>query len=125
MKSAISTKFDFLETAKQRIRRTSDKTSATIINLHRKDKWVQMALEKIAEADEIRPMTKASRIRNKLINRAYAEMYLSDPVAFKWAGLAAFASRSAGSKLGLLRDGSCLGVPALGTDGIVAATLWV
>lgn len=124
MKSAIKTKFEFLEKSGQQVNQSPDKNSAPIITLRRKDKWVQQAIEKIAEADQIRPMTKASRVRNKLINRAYAEMYLSDPIAFKWAGLAAFASRSAGSKLGLLRDGSCLGAPALVAHPLIAVALW-
>ncbi|MEY4576801.1 MAG: hypothetical protein RL701_1504 [Pseudomonadota bacterium] len=34
--------------------------------------------------------------QNALITKAYAQMYLSNPKAFKWAGLAAFASRLVG-----------------------------
>jgi hypothetical protein len=102
-----------------------NRTTAKIINIRRKERWVQEAAAKIAEADKIKNMNKASRVRNRLINRAYAEMYLNDPQAFKWAGLAGFASRSAGSKLGLLREGSCLGVPAFSVSPMLAMVLWL
>ncbi len=70
----------------------------------RKAVWVQAAWEQIAPA-YAGPAHQIPFRRNKLINRAYAEMYQSDPVVLKWAGMAAFASHSAGSKMGLLRLG--------------------
>lgn len=89
-----------------------------------KDKWVEKAQEKIAEAYKVRPAIKVPMVRNRLINRAYAEMYLSDPVAFKWAGIAALASQSIGDKLSLLRDGSFLHTPTDGLSAAISFGLW-
>ncbi|NWJ44569.1 MAG: DUF2515 family protein [Chloroflexi bacterium] len=69
-----------------------------------KQKWVRLANSKVAKAYKNRPALDIPLARNKLINKAYAEMYLSDPATFKWAGLASFASRNVGEKMELLRN---------------------
>jgi hypothetical protein len=72
--------------------------------LRLKIKWEQMALAKIAAAEKIKSVEKKALARNKVINQAYAEMYLSNPAVFKWAGMAAFASHSAGEKMKLIKQ---------------------
>ncbi|PKR76630.1 hypothetical protein CEY16_12445, partial [Halalkalibacillus sediminis] len=42
--------------------------------------------------------------RNKQINAAYAEMYLSDPDVYMWAGLATFASKDVGKGMSDVND---------------------
>jgi len=66
-------------------------------------KWLKLARNKIAPAYKISNPEKMALLRNKYINRAYAEVYFSEPQTFKWAGLAVFASHSIGEKLELLR----------------------
>jgi hypothetical protein len=46
------------------------------------------------------------KTRNRLISGAYAQLYLSDPETFKWAGMAGYASRKVGEGM---RDASALG----------------
>ncbi len=72
---------------------------------YRKTKWVEQAYGKIAAAEKASSVEKIPLERNKLINKAYAEMYLSNPAIFKWAGMAAFASQSAGKKMAQIQLG--------------------
>lgn len=42
--------------------------------------------------------------RNKAITQRYADLYLLEPKRFKWAGLAAFASREVGARLEQMKE---------------------
>lgn len=64
--------------------------------------WEQQAREKIGFVPANATMPRAIFVFNERITAAYAEMYLSDPSKFVWAGMAAFASNEVG--LGLRRS---------------------
>jgi hypothetical protein len=59
--------------------------------------------------------------RNKAITKAYADMYSKDPSAFKWAGMAAFASCAVGRGMEKARAGQSgwkkVGGVVAGVDG--------
>ena len=48
-------------------------------------------------------------VRNQAITQAYAEMYLANPEAYKWAGMAALASELVGDGMGTARFAKTLG----------------
>jgi hypothetical protein len=89
-----------------------------------KTKWEKIAYSKIAPAYKITSKVKMPLVRNKLINRAYVELYESDPATFKWAGLAVFASHSIGVKLELLRTVSIASKAALVASFGTALSAW-
>ena len=95
----------------------------TVVKPLRKDKWTALAEERIRPAEEGSAPGKLALDRNKIINKAYAELYLENPEVFKWAGLAAFASASIGEKMELLAAGNLLRVPALVVSEKVANSL--
>ncbi len=78
-----------------------------------KNKWTALAQENMAEIEATSQPGALALNRNKVINKAYAELYLANPEIFKWAGLAAFASASIGEKMEVLAAGNLLRVPAL------------
>jgi len=90
-----------------------------------KSKWLKLAKSKIAKAYKIRSVEKMYLVRNKLINRAYAEMYFSDPDTFKWSGLAVFASHSIGKKLELLQSVSRISLSTLLLSFGTALPMWL
>jgi hypothetical protein len=88
-----------------------------------KAKWSRLAQEIMRPVEETASIGKLPLVRNKIINRAYAELYLENPEIFKWAGLAAFASASIGEKMELLAAGNLLRVPALALGEKTSASL--
>lgn len=84
-------------------------------------KWQEMAFARIAGAEKIQSPLEKALARNKIINQAYTEMYLSNPAVFKWAGMAVFASASAGEKMKLVAQiNSLTKVPAVFGKDVVA-----
>ena len=59
-----------------------------------KEKWIALAKEKIGFGPGLQHPNYFEM--NHRITSAYAEMYLSNPDVFKWAGMAAFASKEVG-----------------------------
>ena len=78
-----------------------------------KNRWTALAQKNLTEVEATSQPGALALNRNKVINKAYAELYLANPEIFKWAGLAAFASASIGEKMELLAAGNLLRVPAL------------
>jgi hypothetical protein len=90
------------------------------------EKWVAQAVAAIAESEKhFNKVTRAIE-RNKGLNKLYAEMYLSNPAIFKWAGMAAMASKSIGEKLQILKFGTFGGFKAFNLPlGLVGLTTGV
>lgn len=93
-------------------RRRTPKLTVVKAPVH-KNKWTALAQENMAGVEAASQPGALALNRNKVINKAYAELYLANPEIFKWAGLAAFASASIGEKMELLAAGNLLRVPAL------------
>jgi len=90
-----------------------------------KDKWMKIAKGNIAKAYKIKDPVKMPLARNKLINKAYAEIYFSDPDTFKWAGLAVFASHAVGKKMEWLRQITNASSTALIASFGTALPIWL
>jgi len=79
--------------------------------------WEDQARKLLGPPREVRNFAEISEMllqRNRIITAAYAEMFLSNPDVFRWAGMAAYASYSVGTGMNL-----CQGA-IVDTNGIVA-----
>jgi hypothetical protein len=94
-------------------------------NTRYKTKWSQMAWSKIERAYKVKNKELMPLVRNRLINRAYAEIYLKDREAFKWAGLAVFASHLIGDRMRLLRELSGYSTATLFASFGTALPVWL
>ena len=63
--------------------------------------------------------------RNKHITAYYAELYLSNPEQFQWAGLAAYVSNEVGNQLGIFQEAGLAGVFTTEYQTIVDANIAV
>lgn len=64
-------------------------------------------------------------LRNKHITAYYAEMYLSNPEQFQWAGLAAYVSDEVGNQLGIFQEAGLAGIFTTEYQTIVDANIAV
>lgn len=81
--------------------------------------WAQYQQEAL---NVIGPYDHDHRLRNRAINRAYAQLYLRRPREFIWAGLAAYASKQVGCAMDYSREVMGMGIRGYGGAAPAAAS---